>query len=116
MATLICDVRSIVGRPVQGTVTVYADAARKHSSEDAVIVGVRETTALVDGQCTIENIQPGAAVVIVDGQGVRLTLRPVIPDGEVKLSEVLQTVDSPPVGVLDDLLRRVAVLEERIKE
>lgn len=92
MTVLACDFRTIVGDRAQGTVTIESVVDRPaHAIPGAVVIPVRETFRLVDGQCAIENIDPGPVAVEVAANGVFRRWEVNIPeDGRHQFSEMLE--------------------------
>ncbi|WP_151530520.1 MULTISPECIES: hypothetical protein [Corynebacterium] len=113
MATLVCDVRSIIGRAIDGTVTVYVPVARR-GPDKTVLVGVRETTQLKNGKCTVEDVHSGAAVIEIRGEGIYIPLHVTIPEGETKLADLIHAGEPTPPSTLEALMRRVEALERKL--
>ncbi|AZA08690.1 hypothetical protein [Corynebacterium pseudopelargi] len=92
MTILVCDFRSIVGDRAQGTVTVESVVDRPaHGIPGAVILPMRETYRLVDGQCVIDGIDPGPVALEVHAGGVFRRWEINIPeDGRHNFSEMLE--------------------------
>ena len=102
MTVLACDFRSIVGDHAQGRVTIESTLDRPaHSIPGAVIIPVRETYRLVDGQCVIGEIDPGPVAVEVSAEGVFRRWEISVPaEGRFELSELLDaTAEYEPLVV-----------------
>ncbi|WP_018020535.1 hypothetical protein, partial [Corynebacterium ciconiae] len=92
MTILVCDFRSIVGDAVHGTVTIESAVDRPAQQiPGAVITPVREEYPLRDGQCIIDDIDPGPVVLELSAEGVFRRWEINIPeDGRHQFSTMLE--------------------------
>lgn len=100
MTQLICNFADVLGRAVNGSVTISSGQARPGHASTAVILPEQREAVVTNGSVTFNDVNPGKIVLSVDWEGQSITFRTIVPDvPSITLSECLDTSFHPPSEV-----------------
>ena len=111
MANIICDFQTVLGRAVEGTVSVAASGATPAFGTTRILVPeASDPKPLVNGKAEFTGVTPGEATIRLFAAGRYFTFRVMVPAVEtVNLSDLLENPSAPPSELdgVRDAIRQV---------